>query len=125
MTRPIRIGVLPHCGNAPDLATWRSAVMRAEELGADFIFGYDHFHKPEGADLNQGIPVLADVQSAGTPFEGWTALASWGEITHRAEIGLLVTGIGYRNPDLLADMARNVDHISGGPPLACARAGWC
>jgi hypothetical protein len=50
MTRPIRIGVLPHCGNAPDFATWRSAVMRAEELGADFIFGYDHFHKPEVAD---------------------------------------------------------------------------
>jgi len=76
MTRPIRIGVLPHCGNAPDFATWRSAVMRAEELGADFIFGYDHFHKPEVADLNQGIPVLADVQPDVTHFEGWTALAT-------------------------------------------------
>ena len=55
MTRPIRIGVLPHCGDAPDFATWRSAVMRAEEPGADFIFGYDHFHKREVADLNQGV----------------------------------------------------------------------
>jgi alkanesulfonate monooxygenase SsuD/methylene tetrahydromethanopterin reductase-like flavin-dependent oxidoreductase (luciferase family) len=88
----------------------QAAALEFERLGFDSLWLNDHLY---GVPLPT-IPI----------FECWTLLAAVGAITSRAELGTLVSPVGFRNPALHAKMAATLDQITGGRVIVGLGVGW-
>jgi alkanesulfonate monooxygenase SsuD/methylene tetrahydromethanopterin reductase-like flavin-dependent oxidoreductase (luciferase family) len=107
---PIKLGA--NCWNQyTDWPAFREAGLRADRLGYDSLWTWDHLY-----------PIVGD--HTGPMYEGWLTLAAWAALTERATIGLMVGANPFRNPALVAKMATTLDHISGGRAVLGIGAAW-
>ena len=90
---------------SPQNTTW--ADMLAVWQAADDIDVYE-----SGWTFDHFYPIFSD--SSGPCLEGWTTLTALAQATKRLRLGTLVTGIHYRHPAVLANMAAALDVISNG-----------
>ena len=91
--------ILPLFSGDPERVA--SFARRAEALGYDGVFAFDHFFPP-GAPTDR--PSL----------EAFTSLSAVAAATERVTVGTLVTRASIRPAGLLAKMAAGVDDVSGG-----------
>jgi len=85
----------------------------AEGAGFDSIWVMDHLHQ---------IPPVGP--QTGWMLEGNTALAALAGRTSRLNLGLMVGGVTYRNPALIAKITTTLDVLSGGRAILGIGAAW-
>jgi probable F420-dependent oxidoreductase len=103
----------------PQHTTWeayRDAWLWADEAGIDVIYNWDHFFPLFGTQ--PGNPYQNH------HFEAWTLQAALGAQTKRAQISCLVHCMSYRNPALMSNMAKTMDHVTNGRYVLGIGAGW-
>jgi F420-dependent oxidoreductase-like protein len=100
---------------SPQNTTWDEMLAVWKEADDIDLFEsgwtFDHFY-----------PIFSD--STGPCMEGWVTLTALAQATARLRIGTLVTGIHYRHPAVLANMAASLDIVSHGRLELGIGAGW-
>ena len=96
---------------APTLA---QTARLAEEAGFASFTVMDHFFQMQTPNTSAEEPML----------EGYTALGYVAALTERMTLGLLVTGVMYRHPGLLAKTVTTLDVLSGGRARLGLGASW-
>jgi F420-dependent oxidoreductase-like protein len=94
-------------------ATLAETARICDEAGVDAFPVMDHFFQMEG-------PASADEPM----LEGYTTLGYVAAVTRRTTLGLLVTGVMYRNPGILAKTVTTLDVLSGGRARLGIGASW-
>src|SRR5918999_3935363 len=98
-------------GQYTDWPALRAAGIRADALGYDSLWTWDHLY-----------PIVGSHE--GPIFEGWMVLTAWAEATTRATVGLMVGANTFRNPALVAKLATTLDHVSGGRAVLGIGGAW-
>lgn len=96
---------------ASDWPSFLAAGRRADELGFEHLWTWDHVYAIFG-DPHQPI------------FEGYTALAALAQATRRIRLGLFVGANTFRNPGLAVKAVTTIDHISGGRAILGIGGAW-
>jgi F420-dependent oxidoreductase-like protein len=110
MSNDIKAGVLPW-GEYTDWSSLMAAGQRADELGYDSLWTWDHLY-----------PIQGDWR--GPIFEGYMILAGWAAVTSRATLGLMVGANPFRNPALTAKIVTTLDHMSNGRAILGIGGAW-
>ena len=100
---------------APQHCTWQELldIWRAADEAPIFesAWNFDHFY-----------PLTPP--SEGPCLEAWVTLSALAQATSRIRVGCMVTGVPYRHPAVLANMAASLDIVSAGRLELGMGAGW-
>ena len=107
---PLKLGA-NHWNQYADWPSFLAAQLRAEALGYDSLWTWDHLYPIQGSH-------------EGPMFEAYTAMSAVAAQTQRATIGLMVGANTFRNPALVAKMITTIDHISNGRAILGIGAAW-
>jgi alkanesulfonate monooxygenase SsuD/methylene tetrahydromethanopterin reductase-like flavin-dependent oxidoreductase (luciferase family) len=98
-------------GQETSWADYAAAVRAVEELGFGSVWTFDHMLPFTGTD-------------DGPAFETLTTMGAMALLTNRARVGVLVNGVLYRDPAVLAKASAQVDEMTMGRLEFTLGAAW-